>query len=116
MKHFLNSVAVAAVLAMATPVFAQNSMGTPGPNPGGPGLTPYSTGTAPPPAPTPPASTSAMPPMHRAHAMHHAMHGKAMKKGPALAGDTTAQLNREELGRISAGNMSNPPPPPPPGH
>ncbi|HEY1259777.1 MAG TPA: hypothetical protein VGF34_11055 [Stellaceae bacterium] len=114
MKHLLNGVAIAAVFAIAAPVWAQNpsggnAMGTPGPNPGGPGLTPYSTGGAPPPA------TSAAPPMHRhAKAMHH----KMAHRGPALSGDTTAQLNREELARIQAGNMSNPPapaaPPPPP--
>ena len=49
--HLLTSVAVVAALAFSAPVWAQqanpsggNSMGTPGPNPGGPGLTPYSSG------------------------------------------------------------------------
>jgi hypothetical protein len=114
MKHLLNGVAIAAVLAIAGPVWAQaptggNPMGTPGPNPGGPGLTPYS-GGAPPPAPT-----SAMPPMH--HPMHpvkhvHAMHAfhKGMAKKAAMAGDTTAALNREELARINSGETGNPPP------
>ncbi len=135
MKHLLTGVAVAAALAIAAPVWAQNpsggnSMGTPGPNPGGPGMTPYSGGApnppaaaapaAPPSAPAgmpasasaPPPPNSAMPPMHRhARAMsHHMMHGR-MHRGPALAGDTTAQLNREELARIQSGNMSNPPAP-----
>src|SRR5271170_5808476 len=99
MKHLLNGVAVVAALAIAALVWDQNpsggnSMGTPGPNPGGPGLTPYSGGASPP----PPASSSAMPPMH--HAMHHAhaMHAfhKGMAKKAALTGDTTAALNREE--------------------
>ena len=52
MKHrLLTGVAVVAALAFSAPVWAQqanpsggNSMGTPGPNPGGPGLTPYSSG------------------------------------------------------------------------
>jgi hypothetical protein len=109
--HFLTSVAVVAALAFSVPVWAQNSpsggnsVGTPGPNPGGPGLTPYSTpgGAGPNPggsslsgprlaprtapsaqmAPSamPPSSmsesSSAMPPSHR-HARHvsHASHGR----------------------------------------
>ena len=95
--HLLTSVAVVAALAFSAPVWAQqanpsggNSMGTPGPNPGGPGLTPYTGGvgnnpgtsalsgpriqSAPPAAMAPSAmpppssmseSSSAMPPSHR---------------------------------------------------
>lgn len=51
MKHLLTGVAVVAALAFAAPVWAQpanpsggNSLGVPGPNPGGPGLTPYTGG------------------------------------------------------------------------
>ena len=106
--HFLTGVAVVAALAFSAPVWAQsptggNSMGTPGPNPGGPGLTPYSTPggagpnpggsalsgprlaprTAPPaamaPSAMPPSSmsdtSSAMPPKHH-RASRHASHGK----------------------------------------
>jgi len=106
--HFLTGVAVVAALAFSVPVWAQsptggNSMGTPGPNPGGPGLTPYSTPggagpnpggsalsgprlaprTAPPaamaPSAMPPSSmsdtSSAMPPKHH-RASRHASHGK----------------------------------------
>jgi hypothetical protein len=56
MKHFLHGVAVVGALVIAAPVWAQNPsggnpMGTPGPNPGGPGLTPYSGATSPAPAP-----------------------------------------------------------------
>jgi hypothetical protein len=129
MKHLLTGVAVAAALAIAAPAWAQNPsggnpIGTPGPNPGGPGLTPYSGGGAPAPAmpapaamppsaAAPPAPNSAMPPMH--HAVRHAkaMHAfhKGMAHKAALTGDTTAALNREELARIQSGNMSNPPPP-----
>src|SRR6202035_962129 len=84
--HLLTGVAVVAALAFTAPVWAQqanpsggNAMGLPGPNPGGRGLPPYSTGqarrvAAPPMAPPPSAaapppsmsdSTSATPPMHR---------------------------------------------------
>jgi len=124
MKHLLNGVAVAALLAITAPAWAQNpsggnSMGMPGPNTGGPGLTPYSGGAppAPPPAAMPPAAAdSATPPVH--HAVHHArkMHAfhKGMARKAAMAGDTTAQLNREELARIQSGNLCNPPPPPAP--
>jgi hypothetical protein len=38
-------------------------------------------------------------------------HHKEMAARAALSGDTTAQLNREELARIQSGNMSNPPAP-----
>jgi hypothetical protein len=142
MKHLLTGVAVVAALAFTAPVSAQpvspsggNSMGMPGPNPGGPGLTPYSSGprpvAAPPMAPPPPAaapppsmsdSTSATPPMHR-HA-RKASHGKMAGhsgKGPKLTGSTANQLNQEELARLQAGNFSNPtapgmaPPPTPSG-
>ncbi len=148
MKHLLNGVAIAAALVIAAPVWAQNpsggnSMGMPGPNMGGPGLTPYSGGgvvpsttpsgrmpaggaktstrgatipsTAPPPpgAEAAPPTTSAMPPAHHAarhaRAMHHFHKGMAQRA--AASGDTTAQLNHEELARIQSGNMSNPPAP-----
>jgi len=62
-KHLLGGVAVIAALALSAPAWAQpanpsggNAVGVPGPNPGGPGLTPYSTGAAPPPAPAPSAN------------------------------------------------------------
>ena len=60
MKHLLTGVAVVAALAFTAPVWAQpanpsggNAMGLPGPNPGGPGLTPYSGGAPPTSAPPP---------------------------------------------------------------
>ncbi len=107
MKHLLTGVAVAAALAIAAPAWAQNpsggnGMGMPGPNPGGGGgLTPYSGGGA---APAP-ADNSAMPPAHHAVRHAHAMHRfhKGMAHKAALAGDTTAQLNREELARLQSG-------------
>jgi hypothetical protein len=142
MKHLLTGVAVVAALAFSAPVWAQpanpsggNSMGMPGPNPGGPGLTPYSTGprttAAPPPSAPPPAmapsamppssmsdTSSAMPPKHHRasrHASHGKMAGHHRGKGEQLTGSTANQLNQEELQRLQAGNFSNPSAPPPPG-
>jgi hypothetical protein len=134
MNRLLSGVAIAAALMIAAPVWAQNnpsggnSLGVPGPNPGGPGLTPYSGGGAPaspPPAEPPPGAEAAPPPTsatpgphhrhrelaayHHAKAMHHFHKGMAEKA--ALSGDTTAQLNRQELARIQTGNTSNPPAP-----
>ncbi len=76
-------------------------MGTPGPSPGGPGLTPYSTGAA------PPAATSAQPPMHRPS---RARSAKKVPPGPGSTTDTAAQLNQAELARLQAGAPPEPPP------
>ena len=135
--HLLTSVAVVAALAFSAPVWAQqanpsggNAMGTPGPNPGGPGLTPYNSGpnpggsalsgprTAPsaPMAPSamPPSSmsdtSSEMPPKHH-RASRHASHGKPShhpSRFSNLQGNVANQLNQEELQRLQAGNFSNP--------
>jgi hypothetical protein len=145
MKHLLTGVAVVAALAFSAPVGAQqaspsggNSMGMPGPSPGGPGLTPYSTGTPapsgrmptggrrtsgeriPPIMPSASDTTSATPPTHHhAHAYHathgHMAHGH-MAHGPKSVTDTTAQLNQAELARLQQGAPPMPPPmaaPPP---
>src|SRR5262245_51087484 len=129
MKHLLTGVAVVAALAFSAPVWAQpanpsggNAMGMPGPNPGGPGLTPYSSGprtaAAPPPSAPPPAmapsagapmsdTSSAMPPRHR-H-VRHAAHGKPShhpSNFPNLQGNVANQLNQAELQRLQAGNFS----------
>jgi hypothetical protein len=117
MKHLFTGVAVAAALAIAAPVWAQNpsggnGMGMPGPNPGGGGgLTPYSGGGPAPAAAAAPAENSAMPPAHHAVRHAHAMHGfhKGMAHKAALTGDTTAQLNREELARLQSGAPPSPP-------
>ena len=108
MKHLLTGVAVVAALAFSAPGWAQptspsggNPMGLPGPNLGGPGLTPYTTGQ-----PQPQDSTSAMPPKHCAH---HAKAAHHRGKAPQLTGDVASQLNQEELARLQAGNFSNPP-------
>jgi hypothetical protein len=118
-KHLVNGVAVIAALAFSAPVWAQpaspsggNSMGMPGPNPGGGGLTPYSTGAPPPPATTapPPAYTSATPPKH--HYAHHVTHGAAYHhKMAPLTGDTADQLNQQELARLQTGSSMPPPAP-----
>ncbi|MGA7263038.1 MAG: hypothetical protein WBX30_19395, partial [Stellaceae bacterium] len=135
-KHLLSGVAVIAALALSAPVWAQqanpsggNAVGTPGPNPGGPGLTPYSTGAPPPSSlssprgtvhmPAPPSAsdtTSAMPPMHHHGHAHHvaSTHQMLHAHGPKSGTDTTAQLNQAELARLQAGNFTPPPVPPGP--
>jgi hypothetical protein len=128
MKHLLTGVAVVAALAFTAPVSAQpaspsggNAMGLPGPNPGGPGLTPYSGGAPPTSAPPPSMSgtTSATPPMHRHARAHHVVstHELLHAHGPKSGTDTTAQLNQAELARLQSGAPPPPPrmaPPPPP--
>jgi len=79
-------------------------MGMPGPNPGGPGLTPYTTGQP------PPESTSAVPRGSR-HARHKISAHHRGTKASQLTGGTANQLNQEELSRLQAGNFSNPPAP-----
>jgi hypothetical protein len=138
MKHLLTGVAVIAALAFCAPVGAQptspsggNAMGMPGPNPGGPGLTPYTTGpgrpaAAPAPMAAPPAATmpppamsdttSATPPKHR-HA--RASSGKTASRHagrfPDPQGNNVAnQLNQAELARLQSGNFTPPPAPPAP--
>jgi hypothetical protein len=105
MKHLLNGVAIAAVLALATPVLAQNAPMTPS--------TPPAAAPAPAAANTPTANKPMM--MHRHHmAMRHHM---MMKSGDQM----TEQLNAQELARITGGGaapmpgsaapMDTPPPP-----
>jgi hypothetical protein len=135
MKHLLTGVAVIAALAFCAPVGAQtaspsggNAMGMPGPNPGGPGLTPYTTGPARPavaPAPVapmatmpPPAmsdTTSAMPPKHRHARGSHAKASHHPSRFPNAQGNNVAnQLNQAELARLQSGNFTPPPAPPGP--
>jgi hypothetical protein len=141
MKELLSGAAIAAVLAITAPTWAQNpsggtGVGMPGsatvaPSPTAPGRMPVGgkktssrggnlppSGSAASTSGMAPASTSAMPPTH--HAVHHAraMHAfhKGMAHKAALSGDTTAQLNREELARLQTGAPPAPPAPmPPPG-
>jgi hypothetical protein len=113
-------------------------MGAPGPNPGGPGLTPYSSGPnpggaalsgprttpsaatapyTPPPSSSTYDNTSATPPKHyraprhASHGYHGKMAGYHRGKYEKSTGGTADQLNQEELARLQAGNYSNPPAP-----
>lgn len=109
MKHLLSGVAIAAVLAIASPVWAQAPM-TPGAAPAGGA-----------PAAKAPAEKAPAPKAAAAKQMHHRpmrhmarRHHHMMKMSP---GDQmTEQLNREELARLQGGGMAPPPqmaPPPP---
>src|SRR6201981_3059843 len=123
-RHLLNGVALIAALALSAPAWAQpanpsggNALGVPGPNPGGPGLPPYST-RAPPSTPSASDTTSAMPPKHR-HARQHVVstHHMLHAHGPKSGTDNTAQLNEAERPRLQAGAPAMAPqmaPPPPP--
>jgi hypothetical protein len=105
MKHLLTTVAIAAVIAAAAPAWAQgrsgdlpggrNTMGMPGPNPGGPSAIPNTT--------SPPAAATTPAPARRKAAV---MHRRARTPG-GLTGDTANQLNAQELARIQSGS---PPP------
>jgi hypothetical protein len=150
MRHILSGVAVVAAIVFSTPSWAQptspggNAVGMPGPNPGGPGLTPYTTPpgqaarpytpspaptTAAPPASTPPYATNGSPPAtppsypSRRHARtYHGRTGSHPGRGYSAADNSADQLNQSELGKLqAAGNYSNPPtpgyrPPPQPGY
>jgi hypothetical protein len=114
-KHRVNGIAISAALAIAMPVWAQGPAPT-GRHYGGfsgdssnPGQGPMATT-----APSPPAAASATPPAHQAARHAKAMHAvhRGMAQKAALAGDTTAQLNREELARIRSGVPSPAPMPP----
>jgi hypothetical protein len=103
MKHLLTGVAMAAALAIAAPVWAQNAPAAPGGN----NPTSGSSGPfAPKPAAPAPAAAPAKPmaakmPMHHRHWRHH----------PMNAGDSmTEQLNQQELQRITGGGGPAPMP------
>ena len=99
MKHLLNGVAIAAVLAIAAPAWAQAPAAAPAK-------------TAPAAMAPAPSTKAAMAPKAKRPMRHHAaMHGKMHK---ASAGDQmTEQLNREELARIQGAAPPAPPAPPP---
>jgi hypothetical protein len=117
MKHFLNGVAVVGALVIAAPVWAQNPsggnpMGTPGPNPGGPGLTPYSGGASPAPVPAaePPSRMNRMPAGGSATSdrgvgtgsrAHHPRHAVRTARNPS-ADNSADQLNQQELSTLPA--------------
>jgi hypothetical protein len=101
MKHLLNGVAIAAVMAFAMPALAQNAPMTPSTPPK----------AAPAPAPMPPASqTQAPAPMAKKPVHHVAMHHHMGMGG----GDKmTEQLNQQELQRIQSGAPPSSPAPMP---
>jgi len=113
MKHLLTGVAMAAALAIAAPVWAQNAPGGNNPTSGSAG--PFAPKAAPAPAApaaTPaPAKPMAAKPMHH-HPMHHVSH----RRGHMRSGDSmTEDLNRQELQRIMGGAPAPAPMPMPPG-
>jgi hypothetical protein len=141
MKRLLTGVAVCAALAFSTPAWAQqfspggNAMGVPGPNPGGPGLTPYTTGPGQaPPYYTPPYYTPpyyAPPPAQMAPAaappasayeppappVSYSSQRRRGRAAASSADNSANQLNRQELDRLQAQNYRYFPPPgyaPPP--
>ena len=112
MKHLLNGVAIAAALAIVTPVWAQTSAPM---TPSAPSAPRAPAATAPA-APAPSASSAAAPmkPMAskkraKRATRHMARHGKSPRRAVASSGDNmTNQLNREELARIQSGGSSAP--------
>jgi uncharacterized protein involved in copper resistance len=117
MKHLLTGVAVAAALAIAAPVWAQNAPMTPGGNnPTSGSAGPFAPKAAP--APAAPAAASpaaatpmAAKPMHR-RSMHHVSH-VSHRRGHMGGGDQmTEQLNAQELARITGGGAPAPAPMP----
>ena len=143
MKHLLTGVGMVAALALSAATWAQptspggNAVGMPGPNPGGPGLTPYTTGPgqAPPPyMPPPPAtmapaasmppsaayqSPSSAPPTYPSQRQTRSYNRTGTRPGGYSADHSANQLNHAELSRLQEGSYSNfpapsyPPPPPP---
>jgi hypothetical protein len=134
MKHILTGAAVCAALASSPLVWAQptspggNPMGMPGPNPGGPGLTPYTTGPGQAPRYTPPAAPmtpaakppsssyepSAPPPSYPSQ-RHARTYHKRMATS-SQSDNSADQLNRQEVDRLQAAPRAPgyaPPPPPP---
>lgn len=97
MKHLLTGVAMAAALAIAAPVWAQNAPAAPAAPAKPAAAAPAKPAAAKPAA----AKTMAKKPMHRHMAMHHRM----------SAGDQmTEDLNKQELQRIMGGGAPAPAP------
>jgi hypothetical protein len=117
MKHLLTGVAMAAALAIAAPVWAQqNAPMTPGGNnPTSGSAGPFAPKAAAP-APAPMAPSAAKPasaqPMHH-HPMHHrSMHHVSHRRGMSEGDQMTEQLNAQELARITGGGGAAPAPAP----
>jgi hypothetical protein len=100
MNQLLNGVAIAAVLALAAPAFAQSSSTPMTPS------TPPAAGKTMAPAPATTTKTTAAKPM-----MKKPMHHMAMRKGRMSADDQmTEQLNTQELARLTGGGAPAPAP------
>jgi hypothetical protein len=116
MKHLLTGVAMAAALAIAAPVWAQqNAPMTPGGNnPTSGSAGPFAPKPAPTPAPAAASPAPAMPmaakPMHR-RSMHHVTH-VSHRRGMGSGDQMTEQLNAQELARITGGGAAAPMPAP----
>jgi hypothetical protein len=119
MKQLLNGFAIAAVFALATPVFAQNAPMTPAnpPKPAPAAPAPAPKAAAPAPAPKAPAPAPA-PKATATKPMVHHMVKHTMSKDDQM----TELLNQQELARIMGGGAPPPaapgpgsaaPPPPP---
>jgi hypothetical protein len=126
MKRLLTGVAVCATLAFSTSAWAQfspggNAVGVPGPNPGGPGLTPYTTGPGQAPpyyapyyyAPHAPSPAQVAPAAAPAASTYEpsappASYSSQRSRGRAavsFADNSANQLNRQELDRLQAQNL-----------
>jgi hypothetical protein len=130
MKQLLTGVAMCAAVALSAPAWAQqyspggNPVGLPGPNPGGPGLTPYTTGPGqappyygPPPAPMAPAATPPSSSYAPASPPSSSSRRYARGRTGTYSADNSAnQLNRQELDRLQAQNYQNYRYPPPPSY
>ena len=122
MKHLLNGIAIAAVLAIAAPVWAQTtpmSPGSPGaPKAGGPPAAGAPAGGAPAAAPAGPGKGAAAP-MQRHRPMRRMARGhRYYRGGPRHVGQgdaMTEELNRQELARIQGGGAPPGAGGPPPG-
>ncbi|MBV9251955.1 MAG: hypothetical protein JO227_22280 [Acetobacteraceae bacterium] len=112
MKYLVKSVAVAGGMAIAATAWSQSY---PGPKPsghqyGGSGYgislsSPSTPATATPSMATPPPAPAAPP----TSPSKHTAHSKKTHHRPALTGNTTGQLNREELARLQSGSSSTGP-------
>jgi hypothetical protein len=120
MKHLLTGVAMAAALAIAAPVWAQqNAPMTPGGNNPTSGSAGPFAPKAPAPAPAPaaaapaPAKPMAAHPMHRRSVHHGGGHVTHVSHRRGGGGDqATEQLNAQELARITGGGVAAPAPAP----
>ena len=127
MKQLLTGVAVVAALAFSVPAWAQsanpsggNAMGMPGPNPGGPGLTPHSSGprTTAAAAPAPAAmsdTSSAMPPSHHAPQRDTARWRRIILAVSEPAGKCRKSVEPSGTRPAPGGRLHSSPAPPPPG-